>query len=263
MGLRRWLTRMPRLQRDPVLPQLWRDVASEHLWHWHVLDDAERSRLEERAFRLLDKHWEAARGFTIDDTMRCIIAAHAAILVLGHDDDLYRNVTAVVVHRSTIMLRGQRRGPSPWVMTNAPQAVHGHTSARGPVFIAWNEVQRARRRPHRGMNVILHEFAHKIDASSGMLDGTPPLADSDKLEQWVDVCTAELEALRQQKGIPVLRSYAGKNPSEFFAVTTEAFFEQPLELRDASPRLYDLLHDFYRQDTAARESRAAESVPEP
>ena len=240
------------------MPERWRVTASEGLRQWRLLDDAERSRLEERSYRLLRKRWEAARGFAIDDTMRNTIAAHAALLVLGHEEDLYRNVTAVVVHRSTMVLRGQRRGPSPGVMTNAPQAVHGHTSSRGPVFIAWNAVRRDLRNPQRGTNVILHEFAHKIDALTGTLDGTPPLADDTQAQQWVDVCSTELETLRRGDGIPFLRSYAGKNPSEFFAVATEAFFEQPLALRQARPQLYDVLGAFYRQDTAAREVRAAE-----
>ena len=33
---------------------------------------------------------------------------------------------------------------------------------------------------------------------------------------------------------------------EFFAVVTEAFFDQPLELRDRHPKLYGLLREFYR-----------------
>lgn len=235
--------------------QRWRAVASERLRQWAQLDDDERSRLEEQAFQLLGKHWEAARRFTMNDTMRITIATNAALLALGRDEDLFRNVTAVVVHPTTMVLQGERPGPSPGVMTNAPLTVHGHTSSRGPVFIAWNQVELALRHPQRGTNVILHEFAHKIDALNGMLDGTPPLADSNQRRQWVDVCSAELDALRTGHGVPLLRSYAAKNPSEFFAVATEAFFEQPLQLRETSPPLYDVLYSFYRQDTAARELR--------
>ena len=119
------------------------------------------------------------------------------------------------------------------------------------MYIAWDAVERDLRTPHSADNVILHEFAHKIDALNGVLDGTPPLADND-LRDWVAVCTAELGALR--RGEPsVLRPYAATNPSEFFAVATEMFFEQPGALRATKPALYGVLARFYRQDPAVRE----------
>jgi hypothetical protein len=97
--------------------------------------------------------------------------------------------------------------------------------------------------------VILHEFAHKIDALNGTFDGTPPLAGAEQLAEWVAVCTAELHALRQGE-TGVLRAYAGTNPTEFFAVATEAFFEQPLQVRASKPALYGVLAGYYRQDPA-------------
>lgn len=197
--------------------------------------------------RLLDKRWEAAHGFAVDDEMRVTVAAQAALLYLGHDDEPATNVTAVVIHPTTIVLRGERPGPFPGVMTDAPMAAHGHTSARGPVYIAWDAVERELRTEPRHGNVILHEFAHKIDALNGTFDGTPRLADAEQLREWVEVCTAELALLRRGD-TGVLRPYAATNPSEFFAVATEVFFEQSLALQAQKPRLYDVLARFYRQD---------------
>ena len=48
----------------------------------------------------------------------------------------------------------------------------------------------------------------------------------------------------------MIDDYAGVNPAEFFAVVTEAFFDDPLELRDEHPDLYDCFSDFYGQDPA-------------
>jgi Mlc titration factor MtfA (ptsG expression regulator) len=50
----------------------------------------------------------------------------------------------------------------------------------------------------------------------------------------------------------VLDDYASVNPSEFFAVATEAFFDLPVELEETKPELYAVLRDFYRQDPARR-----------
>jgi len=46
------------------------------------------------------------------------------------------------------------------------------------------------------------------------------------------------------------RNDGAKNPAEFFAVATEAFFERPLALREKQPDLYAQLTAFYRQDPA-------------
>ncbi|MGE5028156.1 MAG: zinc-dependent peptidase, partial [Betaproteobacteria bacterium] len=48
-------------------------------------------------------------------------------------------------------------------------------------------------------------------------------------------------------------SYAAESPAEFFAVTSEAFFEIPHVLRREYPDVYRQLAEFYRQDPAARQ----------
>src|SRR3546814_9920745 len=76
---------------------------------------------------------------------------------------------------------------------------------------------------------------------------------SSRRAEWVRVCTAEYLLLRTQiEPDPVLRPYATENPSEFFAVACEAFFEQPLALPEHKPALYAVLLDYFGQDTAAR-----------
>jgi Mlc titration factor MtfA (ptsG expression regulator) len=42
--------------------------------------------------------------------------------------------------------------------------------------------------------------------------------------------------------------YGAKNPAEFFAVTTEAFFERPLALHQKHPELYEQFESFYGQN---------------
>jgi hypothetical protein len=47
-----------------------------------------------------------------------------------------------------------------------------------------------------------------------------------------------------------LDPYAAEHPSEFFAVISEAFFEQGGETRRRYPDVYEQLKRFYRQDPA-------------
>jgi Mlc titration factor MtfA (ptsG expression regulator) len=246
--------------RDP-LPESWRTIARERLHQWPLLDDDQRDKLGLLASRVLRKRWEASHGFAIDEEMRITVAVNAALLFLGHDDEPFSNVTAVVLHPTTMELRGERPGPFPGTVTNAPVKALGHTSARGPVYIAWDTVAAELASPNSTTNVVLHEFAHKMDALNGVMDGTPVLADAEQLRTWVEVCTAELAALRRGQTGGILRPYAATNPSEFFAVATETFFQQPGALRSIKPALYAVLAGFYRQDPATRAAANQDAAP--
>jgi Mlc titration factor MtfA (ptsG expression regulator) len=217
-----------------------------------VVPPARAAHHEELTRRLLEGwRWEAARGFDLSDAMRVNIAAHAALLVLELDLDWYRAVGSIIVHPTTMVLRGPRGGPVPGVMTDSPMPILGQAHhGRGPVVIAWDAARRDAAHPLRGQNVVLHELAHKLDLLDGVLDGTPPQSDPALLDRWVQVCTAEFEHVRSG-GPSVLRDYAGTNPGEFFAVATEVFFCRPHALSALHPDLYGVLRDFYRQDPAA------------
>jgi Mlc titration factor MtfA (ptsG expression regulator) len=108
--------------------------------------------------------------------------------------------------------------------------------------------------------VVFHEFAHKIDMQDGSVDGTPPLATHEDLDRWIGVCTAVYEQVVEGRGGNSLRSYAGVNPAEFFAVATEAFFDHAPVLLREHPDLYGVLRDFYRQDPAAWRGHAPREV---
>jgi MtfA peptidase len=46
----------------------------------------------------------------------------------------------------------------------------------------------------------------------------------------------------------LLDTYGATDPAEFFAVSVEAFFEQPRALRARHPRLYEELQKYFQQD---------------
>lgn len=242
-----------RLRR--ALEPAMRDVISSSLHAWPSLGEAEQQRLERVASDLLDDvTWEAARGFALDDVVRGTIAGHAALLGVGLPDPVFPLVHAIVVHPGTITLSGPRSGHIPGTVDNHPLPVLGHTSARGPVFIAWDTAQRQAGLPQNGHDVILHEFAHMLDAEDGALDGTPRLSRPDQRDRWIAVCQEHYDALRG--GVPsrLLSDYAASRPSEFFAVTTEVFFTRGAELREESPDLYSVFRDYYGQVRATWQS---------
>ena len=232
-------------------------MLADRVSHWQFLDDEERERLGDLTGLLVSrKNWEAAKGFELTDEMVLLIAAQAALLVLGLSFGHYREVGAIIVHPTTVVLRGPRGAPVQGLMTDAPMPILGQAAQKGPILIAWDAVAADARHPERGHNVVFHEFAHKLDMLDDVVDGTPPLP-PDQRERWVEVCTREYEHL-QGGNDPLLSSYAGVNVGEFFAVATEVFFDRPAEMRREKPDLYGVLSGFYRQDPASRARREAQ-----
>jgi len=242
--------------RRQGLPDDTERLIEGYISHWRHLDVGEQDRLLALTDWLLRrKHWEAARAFRLDDTIRVVIAVQAALLILGLSTDHYRFVSAVIVHPSATVARGERAGPVPGTVTDGIIPIHGLAQGRsGPVVIAWDQALAGARHPERGHNVVFHEFAHKLDMLDGDADGAPPLGRA-QLRKWEQICTAVFDDLQAGRPRPPLRPYGSVNRAEFFAVATEAFFDQPVELATREPDLYQVLADFYRQDPGARVQR--------
>ena len=242
------------LHRRKGLPDHWLEIVEEHVGIWHLLDDDERELLTTTSDWLLrHKHWEAAHGFALTDDITVTIAAQAALLVLGLSVDEYRELSAIIVYPTAMLSHGVRAGPAWGTATDADVPILGEAhDHRGPVLIAWDEAQASSQHPGSGHNVVLHELAHKLDMADGVVNGSPPLAGRVEVDRWQHVCTKAFGALAAGQDVPPLQPYGGTNPAEFFAVATEAFFDVPATLRQHEPDLYEILHDFYQQDPAAR-----------
>lgn len=250
-----------RRRRSPRqgLPDGWREILDQRSAQWRLLRPDERDRLGELAdWMLREKRWEAAREFQLTDEVRTVIAAHASLLVLGLDENWYDGVGAVVVRSGSMTQYGRSAGPVKGTVTGGDdswidgEAHHGD----GPLMVSWRAARREASQMRLGRDVVLHEFSHKIDMYDGVLDGTPLLATDAETQRWVDVCTRHYDDVRfgeaKDGSGAFLRSYAGTNVAEFFAVATETFFTRPIEMAERKPELYEVFAAFYRQDPAAR-----------
>lgn len=235
-------------------------LLERHLGEWALLDESSRQRLLGDIETLLaTKSWEPARGFVLTDEMCTVIAAQGALLVNGLDVELLRHVRAIVVHPSTVVIRGPHAGPAVGLVDDSPMYLDGEAhDHQGPVLLSWNVVRRETSRPGSGRNVVIHELAHKLDMLDGAIDGTPPIAGDVERARFAAASRAVYEHLRAEPGRPdeVLRDYAASDPGEFFAVASEAFFDRPGALGDTHPDLYAVLRDYYGQDPGERRRRA-------
>jgi MtfA peptidase len=255
-----WRDRQRRRILERPFPAKWREILRLRVDHYRCLSGEERSRLEDlvQVFAA-EKSFEALGGLELTDEMRLLVSAQACLLILGLHHDLYRKVESILIYPGAVVRPERLLGrfvPDGQVARGSVPLL-GEAHMGGPVILAWDEVRRGAYRPRRGVNVVYHEFAHKLDMLDGAADGAPPLHDAAQYEAWARTCTEEYERLvrRTERGLAsFLDPYGATDPAEFFAVATEHFFDTAVELRRRHRKLYDLLRGFYNQDTAARET---------
>jgi Mlc titration factor MtfA (ptsG expression regulator) len=216
------------------------------------LSEAERERLRQSVILFLHhKSIHGAGGLKLDSEMQLLIAAQACIPILNLDIDYYRGWVEVIVYPDEFVPRFEYSDEAGVVHTQRePHA--GEAWLQGPVILSWADVAPSA----SGVNVVVHEFAHKLDMLNGDANGFPPLHRNMTREAWsrafgsayADFCR-RVEAGHEDAIDP----YAAESPAEFFAVLSEVFFETPRAVIELYPQVYDQLKLFYRQDPAARE----------
>jgi len=250
------------LKQARIDEPLWR-ATLERYDFLCALSGEERARLRDHALLFLDeKSIYGARGLTVREDMRVAIAAQACILILNLDIDFYRGWSDVVVYPGEFVVEYEYSDED-GVVHAVREPITGESWLAGPMLLSWADAEGSGQAS--GYNVVIHEFAHKIDMLNGDANGFPPLhADMDR-SRWGRVFTRAYEdfcAALERGEKTVIDSYAGEHPSEFFAVMSEAFFELPMVVRAQYPDVYDQLSRFYRQDPAARvrEARYADAL---
>lgn len=210
-----------------------------------------RQHLRELTLELIEsKRWEAIPPLEMTNEVRITIAANAAIPILNLDPWIYRNVRSIIVAAATMTSRGRRSGPARGVYSDRPMAVSGTAGPNSmPISISWRSALSDSRKPERGRNLVIHEFAHKIDMADGYSDGQPPMRGEDAA-RWAQLLDDQFDSEPMED--EPLRPYAWTNKAEFFAVATEEFFCRPEPLALGRPDLYVALTDFYRQNPVER-----------
>jgi Mlc titration factor MtfA (ptsG expression regulator) len=210
---------------------------------------------------LAEKRFEGCGGLVMTDEIKLTIAAQACVLLLHRETDYYAGLESILVYPSAYVVKNTRQRLGNLVV-ESDQVRLGESWVRGTVVLAWDAVQRGASNFHDGRNVVLHEFAHQLDAEDGDMNGAPDLGARSLYSAWAHALGAEYDELIERVAAhrsADIDAYGATSPAEFFAVVTEAFFEQGAQLEREHPELYEVLRAFYRQDPAAGARRALET----
>lgn len=236
--------------RPAVEAAQWRRVEATLPFLDH-LTAADRARLREMALAFLaSKQFHGAQGLVLDDDMLLAIALQACLPVLHIGLQAYDGWVGVIVYPGDFLIP-RRIVDEAGVLHEYEDEVLGEAWEGGPVLLSWFADEDA----PAGVNVVIHEFAHKLDMENGGVDGLPCLRPGMSRRAWAEAFGKAYEdfCAEVDRGVDTaIDPYGAEHPGEFFAVVSEVFFEDPLVLRGRFPAVYDQLVHFYGMDPAAR-----------
>ena len=190
-------------------------------------------------------------GLKVTEEIRLSIAAQACLLVVN-SDVWYETLKTILIYPGAFKSRQARHNG--YVVTERETIRAGESWARGPVVLSWAETRRGALNDHDGRNVVFHEFAHQIDDLSGRTDGVPRLERDQSLCGWTSALAGAYRRhvhTVERGRRTVVNAYGAEGPEEFFAVSVEAFFERPVELKRAEPALYEQLSKLFHLEPSS------------
>lgn len=258
-------------QLAEITAGVWRQTVQAHPF-LNGLSAQENEDLRERtAWLLASKTFSGVRGLDMTDEIMLSIAVQAALPILNLDPVLYEGWTEIVVYPGGFLIP-RTDVDAGGVVHEYLQPASGEAWDGGPVVLSWEDAGPG---TSRKSNVVIHEFAHKLDLQAGGTSGMPSLAIHPiKPEDWRRVFRTAFRQFRRslasvENAIPrdvdpesdtaapwygslPLDPYAAANSAEFFAVSTETFFVNPEPLSKGLPEWYGMLAAYYKQDPLRR-----------
>jgi MtfA peptidase len=247
---------------------LWRQATKQYFF-MRRLSKEENRRLRLIASDFLSrKTFTGAAEFEITALMQVQVAAQACILILELGVSQFDGWSEIIIYPGKFAPKREVTDHAGVVHTTR-DALAGEAWLGGPVVLSYEDV--ASLAHNTAHNVVIHEFAHKLDMRNGNANGFPPLHKGmsavtwkrDFMAAYLDFCKRvdyadehadEYEHLDNGASLDALPidPYGSESPAEFFAVASETFFERPESLANGYPAVYGQLKAFYKQDPLAR-----------
>jgi MtfA peptidase len=260
LGWPRWVAWQRQRVAAQVFPLQWRKVLRRRVPLVRRLPVPLQLQLKKHMqVFIAEKPIIGCAGLRVSDEMRVVIAAQACLLVLNRSTDYFPNLRQILLYSGAFAVDRASTNDA-GVQQEQRQAMAGESWSQGQVILSWQDCLEGAARSDDGRNVVIHEFAHQLDQENGVANGAPPPSlgvggtarySAQRWSQVFHAAYAQLQAQAHTGVQGLLSHYGAQDPAEFFAVVSEAFFEQGAALLAQYPALYAELAGFYQVDSAA------------
>ena len=119
--------------------------------------------------------------------MRVTVAGIACLMLLNRKTRNYPKLSTVILYPTAYFA-----GPDKDVIRL------GESWNDGEVVLAWDHVTKSSHDFRSGKNLVLHEFAHRLDQIDGAGDGVPDLENQSQYTAWAEVMSQEFDRLQKR-----------------------------------------------------------------
>ncbi len=225
-------------------PAPWEQVLQSHVAFFRALPDPEKERFRQIVKVFLDEVRITGIRTEVDDTVRVLVAASAAIPIFGFHDWEYHRLGEVLVYPGSFGEKYQSTG-------SADENILGMVGLKhlsGVMILSMPSLLGGFDNPSSKDNVGVHEFVHLMENEEAER-GLPREVPWQAVKHWVQYVAQELS--HPTKNHAYINSYAYANEHEFLAVLAEYFFKSPDLLQSRDPQLYAMLREMFHQDTGS------------
>ncbi len=245
-GMTRKVRRRRGILAQPF-PAEWEAILQREVVFFRALDPEQQKRFRRELQVFLGEKRITGIKLELDTTTRVLTAASAIIPIFGFPEWEWDQINEILVYpnrfdREFAFEGGTQRHTTGMVGTGALNRL---------MILSKPDLLGGFRNPGDKRNVGLHEFAHLVDKSDGTIDGLPGVGlERAAIGPWIELVRRKMQEMR--RGDSDINPYGLTNEAEFFAVTTEYFFERPGVMERKHPELYAMLSRVFNQNPGER-----------
>ncbi len=224
-----------------ILPESYREILTNYVSYYRRLDEENKLIFEEKIKEFLSYVRIDGIDTAVDEIDKLLVASSAIIPVFGFKKWKYYNLNNVLLYpdsfnKEKFLASGYEKNTLGMIGNGPMQNV----MILSKPSLRWGFQSLS------ASNTGIHEFVHLLDKEDGEVDGLPEALLNRKYNSaWLSLVNKNIELITNGKSD--INNYAASNKAEFFAVTSEYFFNQPELFKENHPELFDILCKIFNQ----------------
>ena len=228
-------------------PNEWQEILSVQIGYYDRLNTTDKVLFEFKIQEFLLNVKITGIDTTIDLKDNLLVAVSAVAPIFAFPKWQYLGLNEVLIYPNSFNEEYQTEGSDRNIL-----GMVGTGTMNGKMILSKKALEFGYQNGKDKKNTAIHEFVHLIDKADGVTDGVPKLF-LDKVHEveWGELIKKEIDAILSNNSD--INPYGATNQAEFFAVSSEYFFERPKLLAQKHPELYKLLAMIFHNDMQSRE----------
>ena len=223
-------------------PSHWHPILLKEVEFYRNLNESERQRFQSRIMQFLSEIYIDGVEVEITELDEILIASSAVIPVFAFKEWYYTTVSGILLYPDNFNEDFQFSNKSE---SRRIAGVVGTGRLEGKMILSQKALHHGFKNDNDKKNTAIHEFVHLIDKMDDKVDGIPEiLMQNTYTIPWLKLVHDKMEEINKDKSD--IRAYGGTKQSEFFAVASEYFFEEPKLMKRKHPELYKMMSECFK-----------------